>query len=179
MKRDSILFAVPLYRESEDEYYSNLNKRDRISQERQKCVMKKFLGAAYRSDQVAADPPFPVSPRNAWKYNRIIGWIEFYSDRKTVKADLWLSKGKRPPPNFSSVTLEQKGKIADVCLAHAVDNSELRLAFAAFLENFEHCRYRVAGCQKLFVDKAALLRHLEFMDLKGLIDRIEGDRRHK
>lgn len=88
---------------------------------------------------------------------------------------MWLSKGKRPPPNFSSVTLEQKGKIADVCLAHAADNSELRLAFAAFLENFEHDRYRAAGCQKLFVDKATLLRQLEFMDLKGLIDRIEGD----
>lgn len=179
MKRDNVLFAVPLYRESEDEYYSTLNERDRIGQERQERVMRKFLGPDYRSDEIAADPTFRTSPRKEWKYNRIIGWIEFYSDRKTVKADLWLSKGKRPRSNFKSVTLEHKGKIADLCLAHAADNSKLRLAFAAFLENFEKARYGADGRQKLFVAKATLLRQLEFTDIKGLIDRIEEDRKHE
>lgn len=182
LNRDRILFVVPIYRETESEYYSKLDELDKRNQERQEQIMRKFLGDASRSYDLAkeiADSTPPIPDRKAWRYNRIVGWIEFYSDRRTIKADLWLSKGKRPPTNFRSVTLEHKGKIADVCLAHRGDNPDIRQAITSFLDGLAKGLYGRNSFKGLFVDKTLLLQQLDFLNIKALIDKIENGRAHK
>jgi hypothetical protein len=140
--------------------------------------MRKFVEDASRSVDLAteiADSTPPDLHRKAWRYNRVVGWIEFYSDRRTIKADLWLSKGKRPRTNFGSVTLEYKGKIADVCLTHRISNRKIRREIAFFLDGLANDSYG----RNFFVDSTLLLQQLEFLDIKGLIDRIEMGRADK
>ena len=112
-----ILFIAPIYSETEMEYYSRLDAEDRCRMEKQAQTMKKFLSkdacsSAVDKEIAGSMPPNPY--RKAWRYNRIVGWIEFYTDRRTIKADWWLSKGKKLPKTFKSVTFENKGKIGDV-----------------------------------------------------------------
>lgn len=173
-----ILFVVPIYRETEGQYYSRLDEEDRCKQENQERIMRRFVPDDSLSCNVAkevADSIQTNQHRKAWRYNRIVGWIEFYNDRRTIKADVWLSKGKRPPRNFKSVTLEYKGKIFDVGLAHREDNSEIRQAIRSFLDAFEKGAYGRNSAKGFFVDKTLLFRQLDFLDIRSLIDRIEND----
>ena len=91
-----VLFAVPIYRESELEYYSRLDAEDKSRLEKQAQIMKRFIGKSASSNaENQLGNLTPLNPnRNSWRYNRIVGWIEFYSDRRTIKADLWLAKEK-------------------------------------------------------------------------------------
>jgi hypothetical protein len=169
---DRILFIAPIYRESESSYYSVLDEKDRHSRERQERIRRKFIGDASRSAHLEiANSTQPRLPRKAWRYNRVVGWIEFYSDRQTIKADLWLSKGKRPRTSFESVTVECKGKLADICLTHRIGNRKIRGEIASFLIALDAPEND--SLKGLFVDKTLLLQQLEFLDVKGLIDRIE------
>jgi len=182
LNRDRILFVVPIYRESESEYYSMLDEHDRLNRERQERIMKKFVGIASRSADLAREialSTIPSSHRKAWRYNRVVAWIEFYSDRRTIKADLWLSKGRRPRTNFRRVILEYKGKLADVCLAHRSGNRKIRREIASFLDGLANDSYGRNSLKGFFVDRTMLLQQLEFLDIKGLIDRIEMGRADK
>lgn len=175
------LFVVPIYRESEREYYSRLDAEDKCRLEEQAQRMKRFLGRSVSSpdakNQISNLAP-PNPNRKAWRYNRIVGWIEFYSDRRTIKADLWLAKEKTVRRDFKTVTLEDKGKIADVVLAHRASNSEIREAVHNFLTGFERGAYTWSSAKKFYVDKAFLLRQIDFLDIRSLIDRVEEDRDH-
>ena len=176
-----ILFVVPIYRESEQEYYSSLDAENKSRLEEQAQRMKRFLGGLgssadaenRRGDLVPAN-----TIRKAWRYNRIVGWIEFYSDRRTIKADLWLAKGKIVRKNFKAVTLEYKGKIGDVVLAHRASNTEIRAAVHNFLTGFERGDYSWTSAKRFYLDKVFLLRQIDFLDIRSLIDKVEEDRDH-
>jgi len=176
-----ILFAVPIYRESEQEYYSSLDAEDKSRLKEQAQRMKRFLGGSVSSPDVEnriGDLTPANTNRKAWRYNRIVGWIEFYSDRRTIKADLWLAKGKTVRQDFKAVTLEYKGKIGDVVLAHRASNPEIREAVHNFLAGFERGAYSWVFAKRFYVDKAFLLRQIDFLDIRSLIDKVEEDRDH-
>jgi hypothetical protein len=177
----SILFVVPIYRESELGYYSRLDAEDKRRVDKQTQIMKRFLSRSAPSSGAENQkgelkPPHP--DREAWRYNRIVGWIEFYSDWRTIKADLWLAKEKTIRKDFKTVTLEHKGKISDVALAHQASNSEIREAIHNFLAGFEQGAYSWSSAKKFHVDKASLLRQINFLDIRRLIDKVEEDRDH-
>ena len=179
MNHIRILFVVPIYREQEKEYYSRLNAEDKRRIEEQAQKMKRFLGASASSsgaENQVGDMAPPNPNRKAWRYNRIVGWIEFYSDRRTIKADLWLAKQKTLRKDFKTVTLEYKGKISDVALTHRASNSEIRQAVHNFLTCFEQGAYPWSSSKKFYVDKAVLLRQIDFLDIRSLIDKVEEDR---
>jgi len=76
------------------------------------------------------------------------------------------------------VTLEYKGKIGDVVLAHRASNPEIRKAVHDFLTRFERGAYSWTSAKKFYVDKAFLLRQIDFLDIRSLIDKVEEDRHH-
>ena len=174
-----ILFVVPICRESQLEYSSRLDAEDKHRLEEQAQLMKRFLGksASYSVAENQIEDLTLLKPkRKAWRYNRIVGWIEFYSDRRTIKADLWLAKEKAIRKDFKTVTLEYKGKIADVVLAHRASNAEIREAVCNFLTGFEEGAYSWSSAKKFYVDKALLLRQIDFLDIRRLIDKVEEDK---
>lgn len=176
-----ILFAVPIYRESEREYYASLDAEDKSRLEEQAQRMKRFLGGSVSSPDAEnriGDLTLANTNRKTWRYNRIVGWIEFYSDRQTIKADLWLAKGKTVRKDFKAVTLEYKGKIGDVVHAHRASNPEIREAVHSFLAGFERGAYSWASAKRFYVDKAFLLRQIDFLDIHSLIDKVEEDWNH-
>jgi len=172
----STLFVVPICRESELEYYSRLDAEDKCRLEDRVQIMKRFLSSDSENKIGDLTPPNPN--RKAWRYNRIVGWIEFYCDWRTIKADLWLAREKTVRKDFKKVTLEYKGKIADVALAHRANNLEIREAIHTFLTRFEQGAYSWSSAKKFYVDKALLLRQIDFADIRGLIDQIDEDRDH-
>ena len=87
-------------------------------------------------------------------------------------------KEKTVRKDFKTVTLEYKGKIADVALAHRANNPEIREAVHNFLTGFEQGAYSWSSAKKFYVDKALLLRQIDFLDIRSLIDKIEEDRDH-
>jgi len=179
--REPILFVVPIYREPELEFYSRLDAEDKCRLEEQAQIMKRFPGRPASSSDAEnqiGNLKLPNPNRKAWRYNRIVGWIEFYSDRRTIKANLWLAKGKTVRKDFKIVTLVYKGKIADVALAHRASNSEICKAVQNFLIGCEQGAYSWCSAKKFYVDKALLLRQIEFLDIRSLIDKVEEDRNH-
>jgi hypothetical protein len=176
-----ILFAVPIYRESEQEFYASFDAEDKVKLEEQAKRMKLFLGrsdSASDMEKLIGNLTLTNTNRKAWRYNRIVGWIEFYSDRRTIKADLWLAKGKTVRKDFKAVTLEYKGKIGDVVLAHRTSNAEIREAVHDFLADFERGAYSWSSAKRFYVDKGFLLRQIDFLDIRNLIDKVEEDSDH-
>jgi hypothetical protein len=176
-----VLFVVPIYREAELEYYSRLDAKDKCRLEDQAQTSKRFLGGPTSSSDAEnqiGDLKLLNQNRKAWRYNHIVGWIEFYSDRRTIKADLWLAKEKTIRKDFKKVILDYKGKIADVALAHRASNSEICEAVRNFLTGFEQGAYSWSSAKKFYVDKALLLRQIDFLDIRSLIDKVEEDRNH-
>ena len=70
----------------------------------------------------------------AWRYNRIIGWIEFYADGMRLKADLWLARGNRIGRNFRRVTIDYRSKLGDVSTHFVPTNEHLESSIIEFLE---------------------------------------------
>jgi hypothetical protein len=181
MNPAQVLLAVPVYRETEREYYSRLDQEDQRRLQVEARRMEKVLSNRSHSSEIADEiansmPPNP--DRKAWRYNRIVGWIEFYSDKRTIKARLWLAKGKRLRRNFKNLTIEYRGKIGDVCLAHKAGNSEILAALTNFMNACENGAYSWNDTKKYRLGKDILLRQLRFLDLCGLIEQIEKDMHH-
>jgi hypothetical protein len=182
MNSAQILFAVPVYRESEREYYSRLDREDERRLLLQVHKMERVFPDRSRSSDFAKEiansmPPNP--DRKAWRYNRIVGWVEFYSDRRTIKARLWLARGKRLLRNFKNLTIEYRGKIGDVCLAHKARNSEILTALTHFMDACENGAYSWNGTMKYKLGKDIFLRQLCFFDVRRMIEQIEKDMRHE
>ncbi|MEW6488708.1 MAG: hypothetical protein AB1578_12450 [Thermodesulfobacteriota bacterium] len=178
MNYKRVLFAVPVYRESERAYYARLDAEDERRFQVQVNAMANFISDHSPSSEASREIVASVRAgrsRASWRYNRIVGWIEFYSDHKTIKADLWLAREKRVAKNFKNVTIEYKGKIADVCFAHTASNLEISAAIASFMVACQNGAHSWNATMKYTLDQDSARRNLPFLDFCGLMGQIEND----
>jgi hypothetical protein len=88
-----IFMIVPIYRESEEAYNEKINSK---IEQRGKTAISLALRRGVDQNTAEEDwennKKFIYNNLISWRYNRIIGWIEFYATQGTIKADLWMQK---------------------------------------------------------------------------------------
>lgn len=173
---DWVLFRVPIYRESRDAYHD----RVRANQEQR---IEAYLNQA-RSigipdiedvERYWRENPPPFNPeRKAWRFDRIIGWIEFYADGMKIKTNLYLLRGRATWP-LRNVVIDYRGKLADVADAHYRDNEHLVDRIETFLTDVQRGHYgkRLARYKLDVEDTVRLIR---YTDLKGLLQFLQDSR---
>lgn len=173
---DWILFRVPIYKESREEYNYQLHVR---LEKRVKSYIEKAkhigIGTARDYEIYWLDNPPPLNPEKiTWKYNRIIGWIEFYADGMKIKTNLYLIRG-RATWALRNVIIDYRGKLADVADAYYRDNEQLIERIGKFLTEVQRGRYgKKLARYRLDVDDT--LRLLRYTDIKGLLQDLKDDR---
>jgi len=161
-----VLFSIPIYSESYDEFLVYVKERQREFQRQETARLKK-LGF---DDQTISDEIQRKGFHNKrWKYNLIVGWIELYLNGKTLKAKYWFVTAKKISIDLLNKIFEEKGKICDVSSTHTKTNSEIRNDIKSFLQKLQNGSY-IPRFKNYYIDFADFLNFLEFLDLKSLIE---------
>lgn len=161
-----VIFKIPIYREYREVFYDNL-EMERNGIVRSQIDNNPGLYEDYYSDP---DNLPNINPKKiSWKYNRIIGWVELHNHFKTIKADLWRIRLERVPKNFNPNYFDFKGKIADVCATHSLNNDEIKACIIKFFENLQKGKYNCSWVKKFYIDTSLLIKQLECLDIKKMI----------
>jgi len=173
----NILFRVPIYRESRDEYYEFLTKKRDQALGREIIRNKKFgLDKSEKHEQSLRENPPSINPQKiTWEFNRIIGWIDFYADGMLIKAALWFIRAKRVSKQLSTIIIEYRGKISDVTVRSKPDNKYIRAQVKQFLSEVQYGTH-VKKLSKYYIDSDLLLRNLEYFDIQKLLEDLLQER---
>ena len=89
-----VLFRVPIYRESQEEYGRNLKERQQAEVARQvaEAARSLFLDEEEVATFLKEHPPHINPGGQSWRFNRIVGWVEFYADGMLIKTNLYLAR---------------------------------------------------------------------------------------
>jgi hypothetical protein len=154
--------SIPIYVCS----YSDFHKR--IEEKRLKSEKNHKDSFAYKKLGVKYEHNYE---RTEWKYDKIIGWIELYLNGNTIKADYWFIKAQRIGLNLKNKEFEYRNKIVDVSVTHSKNNKEIIGDIKLFLENCQKGKY-LKKLKKYFIDTSEFLQLSEFLDIKGLVEKI-------
>ena len=169
---EKILFNVPIYIDSETEYYDFLTKsRDRSVERQVKRLKKTGLDPNGTVEQDIRDNPRPMNPeRIPWKYNKIIGWIEIYANGGIIKTNLWYTTAQRISKRTKNTTITSHGKMDDVVDTYNLNNEEIRSEIEEYLKNLQKGVTGWNVLKKHHIDTSLLLQNLRYMDLKKMIE---------
>jgi len=166
----NILFKIPIYRESSDKYYEDFKTKYSISAERRIANFKrKGLDRNGQIEKQLRNNLLSTNPQCiSWSYNRIIGWIEFYTDGGIIKAALWFSRSKKIRKDFKKQIIDWAGKISDVSETYNKDNDLIRKDLIDFISDFTHGKF---GNQykAYYLDTTEFLKLIEYLDIKSMI----------
>jgi len=163
---DKVIFRVPIYKDTPDEFYKSLKDR------RDKIIQQKIASVTSFYQDYYSDPnnlPHPNPDKISWKYNRIVGWIELYLNGQVIKADSWKIRLKRIPNHFNPNYFDQVGKIADVCHAHKMDNDEIKEKTITFFTKLNNGRYGNYWFKNYFIYTGLLYKQIKYLDIKEMI----------
>ena len=160
------IFSIPIYVCSKSEFLR------RIEQKRENAKKKYHSTFAYKKMKI---PYEPIDEKAGWKYNKIIGWIEFYLNGQTIKAEYWFVKAKKISINIKIKNFEYKNKIMDVSQTHHKTNKEIVDDIKFFLGNCQNGEY-VNKFKNFYIDTEELLQLLKVMDIKKLVTTINKKR---
>jgi len=161
------LFSIPVYMCSEADF------RKKREDKRNKTKKLNKNSFAYKHFGIKPEIKFE---RDIWKYDKIIGWIEFYLNGQTLKADLWFVNAKRIGIDLRNKKFEYSGKIADVSITHRKSNIEIKEDIKTFFINCQRGSYS-KKIKNRFIDTSELYRFVNYLDLKEMIVEISG--KHK
>ncbi len=161
------LFSVPIYLCSKSRFFQKLKQRRKKAEEN--------LRDSYTAKKFGITPDVPAE-RFEWKFDQIIGWVEFYLNGKTIKANCWFVKARRISLNLKRREFECLGKIADVSHTHHLRNDEIVAEIKSFLKKCQNGEY-IDKIKKYHIEVSNFLDWLEFLDIKSLIEQINSTQR--
>ncbi|OGG04633.1 MAG: hypothetical protein A3F83_00225 [Candidatus Glassbacteria bacterium RIFCSPLOWO2_12_FULL_58_11] len=168
MYPDQIIFTIPIYLKSEENYLMDLKKRAEKHLEAKRKINENAPSWLPHLDEEFIINQFYKFNSRPWKYNFIIGWIEFYLCGETIKASYWLVNSKKISYTLVRKEFRDCGKIADVSLTHTKNNSEIKDDVKRFLVDLAEGKYKPEFIKFSF-DTEEFLLSLEYLDLKALI----------
>lgn len=158
------LFSVPVYICSEPDFRKKRGDN--------KNKIKKFNERSFTYKHFGIEPEIKLK-RDIWRYDKIIGWIEFYLNGQTLKADLWFVNAKRIGIDLRNKKFEYSGKIADVSITHRKSSIEIKEDIKTFFINCQRGIYS-NKIKNRFIDTSDLKRFLKYLNLKEMIVEISG-----
>jgi len=171
------LFYVPIYPESQSKYFEYLTLKQKKTQSDLLSRAKKLGQIQYESEKkyLEENPP-PLNPNGiAWKFNRIIGWIEFYNNGGIIKANLHFTGLKRIQKILGKHVISYQYKIADVSDTYRKNNEQIRNDIEKFLLKLQNGKYS-SKIKRYYIDSHEFLRILKYIDIKKIInDSINSD----
>lgn len=154
------IFSVPIYLCSQSVFYNKIDQKRKRDEKKYKGTHAfKKLGFPYEHRY----------EKTEWKYDKIIGWIEFYLNGKTIKADYWFIKAKKISINLKSKQFENCGKISDVSVTNRKTNNEIIEDIKLFLLRCQEGKH-IEVFKKYYIDTSELIELLAYMDLKGMVE---------
>lgn len=156
------LFSVPIYFCSKSDFFK------RLKQKREKSEAKLKNSSVHRVYNIK---PEPSTVKVEWKFDKIVGWIEFYLNGETIKANFWFVKAQRIAFNLKRKEFECFGKIGDVSQTHRRTNEQIFSDIRSFLEKCQNGKY-LNQIKKYHIETSEFLDYLRFLNLKGLIKQI-------
>ena len=172
ISKKNILFCLPIYIDSESEYYDFLKNNRDISVEHQVQQFKKIgFDPNGIMEQDLRRKPNTIHPEQiAWRYNRIIGWVEFYADGGIIKADLWFIRAKRISKRVKNVIIDYRGKISDIVDTYHLNNKQIGAEIEKFLVDLQKGKYGRNYLQRRHIDKSLFLKNLKYINIKMMIE---------
>ncbi len=153
------IFSVPVYMCSESDFGKKKDNKNR--------EIESSYKNSYTYKKFGIKPEVKIE-KDFWKYDKIIGWIEFYLNGQTLKADLWFVKAKNIRIDLRKKKFEYSGKIADVSMTHRKTNIEIKEDIKAFCSNCQNGIY-LRKLKRRFIDTSEFYRILKYLDLKEMI----------
>lgn len=164
------LFDVPIYRDSPREYdeYLNINNDKYISFLLSNAKAHSKSHYDFVRKQIKENP-YPINPQGIeWRYNRIIGWIEFYFDGTVIKANLYFTRSKRIRKNLGKQIIDYKYKIEDVSFTNHKTNPEIINDIESFLRRLQSGELD-ERFKKFHIDSDDILNILRYTDIKSIL----------
>jgi hypothetical protein len=169
---DSIFF-IHIYRQTKKKYYSEL--KDDFKKYESMIVKEiddeeylkhfhddKETGKRYRRW-------FYNEGKSPWELNQIIGWIHFYSQGNTIKANLWFIKAKRINKTPKRKIIDYIGKLGDVTDIEYSNNAKIKKDVIQFIENAQKGLHGY-GLEKYYLDSSWLLKIISHLDIKSIVE---------
>jgi len=170
----NILFSIPIYRQKEKEYNQYLDKQEdkfveyNINQLIRNKVIKEDDIVEFKK-KIIYDH-MRINPRIRWKYNQIIGYIEFYLSGDKIKAQWWLKKSRRIPKIPGKKIFDFKGKISDVSSTLRLNNDEIKNRLISYLADLQEGKYKLNRIKNYFIDTTLFRDQLKYLDIKKWIN---------
>lgn len=170
--KKTILFCLPIYIESESEYSNFLTKNRNILVEHQIQQFKKigFDPNGTLEQDLRSKPPTINPDQIPWRYNRIIGWVEFYADGGIIKADLWFTRAKRISKRVKNVIIDYRGKISDVVDTYRLNNEQISAEIEQYIIDLQKGKYGRNYLKRRYIDKSLFLKNLRYINIKKMIE---------
>lgn len=165
------IMEVPIYRETENEYYEYLRKV-RIKYEGE--WIERMVRMGIERDEAEKDirnMPHSFNKAPTWEYNRIVGWIVIFAIFGTIKADWWFIDSKRVSRRLAKKVFEHVGKLSDVCSTYGKTNVQIREEIIEFFEVAKKGEFS-ERLRKYHIDMELLLQDIKYIDFRSLIDDI-------
>lgn len=134
-----ILLYIPIYAESPNEYRKKISNTIRkFSQTYKKQLEELNLPKEIFESSLDEAGKRREDEFVGWRFNRIVGWIEIYSDGCILKANLNFTKLKKIPLVIKRNIIEYKGKIGDIASFQNLSNSDIANRLQDFLMQFQN-----------------------------------------
>jgi hypothetical protein len=178
ISNNEILFSIPIYRQSEVEYYKYLDELDdqnikyHINQLTRTGMIRD--GDTEKIEKDMRNDLYSFSKRTIWKYNQIVGYIELYLDGHRIKAQLWFINSKKLLKIPNKKTFEFKGKISDVVATNLYNNEEITNKINEFLVKLHAGKFGFKYLKKCYFDLTNFKKCIHFIDIKKLIESINS-----
>ena len=154
------IFSVPIYLCSETEFHMKIEQKEKQDKQKyEQTYAFKKLSIPYEHKYEKVE----------WKYDKIIGWIEFYLNGKTIKANYWFIKAKKISINLKNKQFEYRNKIADVSATHIKTNNKIIEDIKLFLLSCQERKY-IKCFKNHYIYTTEIFKLLKYTDIKGMVE---------
>lgn len=159
MKNEKLLFEIPIYALSKSNF-------ERKWEKRKKSEVDSYIKVGNSKERAFELFEKYNYPKNVWKYNQVIGFINIFVIGDDIELKLFCSREKNV-----RVTFQKKYFITD-CMINGThfyvedkDNDFIKNEIGEFLEMIKE----EILPKKYYVDDSAYKNVIEYIDLKGII----------
>ena len=133
MLAEKYFFEIAVYRNSEDEFNSDLEKARKKHKER----LSSELGILPETETYKRSVEAFTGQYGSWRYNQVIGWIRLYSLGTQIRGEYWFVKAKRIHRNMKDRYFFNHGKAFEINLSQHDSSEEIFLQVSNQLENLK------------------------------------------
>lgn len=150
MQEEVLLFVVPVYAMSQKEF---TEKWDKYFMKYKKHPMELIIKSTY-------------FPKNKWKYNQVMAYIEIYNSRGSIEFRIFKAKQKRSKYNCFKTGYSFYPKSGDrIYITKKMTNQMIK---QEILEKLEKIRKNDMHVKNAYLDLEVFNTQIQYMDIRSM-----------